>query len=272
MSLLIEDIKRKKELSDISNKFVKEELRDYLKKNHKAKIFLAGEFSTRSAYYKKIIKDVRMQLRRSYGLFRKKRKALKEFKIDVDESSVKEILKSHPSTKERLPFYKEIYEKIFMFTENPKVILDLGCGLNPFSYSYMKLSDSMYFAYDLSAGEIKLINDYFRKSGIKGRADVLNFLHTDKVKKLPKADVAFLFKITDILDKGKGHKKTEELIQAVPAGFVVVSFPTVTMSGRKMNFPQRRWIELMCSRLRYQFQSFEAGNEIFYMINRIKRQ
>tara|TARA_Y100000310_G_scaffold323182_1_gene383206 strand:- start:328 stop:1257 length:930 start_codon:yes stop_codon:yes gene_type:complete len=272
MSQLIDDIKKKKELSDISDKFVREELRNYLKRNFKAKKFLASEFSPRSAYYKKIIKDVRTQLRRSYGLFRRKGKVIKEFnKTANSKETITEILKSHSSTRERLEFYSEIYRKIFKITKDPKMILDFGCGLNPFSYSYMRLPHLTYFAYDLATDEIKLINDYFKKSKIKGRAYALNVLQTNQIKKLPQADIAFLFKMTDVLDKGKNHKNTEEVLKAIPARFVVVSFPTVTMSGRKMNFPRRKWIELLCERLKYELNYFEVGNELFYVIGKEKK-
>jgi len=263
MSQLINDIKKKKELQDISNKFVKDELRNYLKKNFKAKKFLAGEFSTRSSYYKKIIKDVRTQLRRSYGLFRKKSK------VDLSKiKDFKEVLESHSSTRERISLYKEIYKKIFATAGPVETILDFGCGLNPFSYKFLPEKNITYFAYDLAVNEIKLINDYFKKSKIKGGARILNVLQTNKIKKLPKADLAFLFKMTDVLDNGKGHKKTEEVIKAIPAKYIVVSFPTLTMSGKKMNFPRRKWIELMSERLGYFFKHFEISNEIFYIIEK----
>ena len=265
MSQLIRDIKQKKELNDISDKFVREELRNYLKRNYKAKKFLAGDFSTRSTYYRKIIKDVRLQLRRSYGLFRRKSKEIKDFK---EVNDFRDVLMSHASTKERLAHYPKIYDKIFKIAGLPKIILDFGCGLNPFSLEYMNLADLTYFAYDIATDEIKLINDYFKKSRIKGKAYTFNVLQTNKIKKLPQADIAFLFKMTDVLDRGKGHKTSEEIIKVIPARFVVVSFPTHTMSGRKMNFPRRKWIELMCERLKYSFNFFEIGNELFYVVGK----
>ena len=87
-----------------------------------------------------------------------------------------------------------------------------------------------------------------------------------KIKKLPQADIAFLFKMTDVLDRGKGHKKTEEVLKRIPAKFVVISFPTITMSGKKMNFPRRKWVELLCDRLDYTFRVLEFSNELFYVI------
>lgn len=264
MNELIKQIKNKMELRQISDKFVKEQLNIYLKKNPKAKKFLESDYSTRSSSYKKIIKEVRAELRRSYGLFRNK-VDFDELKRLIVKGEFKEILKLHSSTRERLPFYKELYKRIFKITINPKTILDLGCGLNYFSLIDY---DFEYYGYDISKDEMKIVDDYIKSTKKTGTARVLNVLDTVKVRKLPRSDVAFLFKMTDVLDKGKGHKKTEEVVKAIPSRYVVVSFPTLTMSGRKMNFPRRKWIELMCSRLDYEFRILEFSNEIFYVLRK----
>ncbi|HLC81207.1 MAG TPA: hypothetical protein VJH68_00975, partial [Candidatus Nanoarchaeia archaeon] len=57
-------------------------------------------------------------------------------------------------------------------------------------------------------------------------------------------------------------------LKLIPASFVVVSFPIKTMSGKKMNFPRRRWIELMCKRLGYAFNLIESENELFYVLKK----
>jgi hypothetical protein len=276
---LIEDIKRKKELQQISDEFVKEQLNIYLKKNPKAKRFLESEHSKRSAKYKKIIKEVRTSLRRSYGLFREKtnfaeiKSALEKLKKSMNkkairEEAVREILWSHSSTRERLPFYDKLYKKIFSLTGKPKTILDLGCGLNYFSLLNHNL---VYYGYDIAKNEIKVVNDYIKSSGKAAGAKILNILKITGLKKLPKGDVALLLKMTDIIDKAdkaKSHKNTENVIKAIPAKYIIISFPTITMSGRKMNFPRRKWIELMCKRQGYGFKSFELGNELFYVIKK----
>ena len=127
---------------------------------------------------------------------------------------------------------------------------------------------SEYYAYDLSKEEVKIINQFFKDKKIDGKARILDLLQTNKVKKLPKADVAFLFKMTDVLDKGKGHKTSELVIKNIPAKYIIVSFPTLTMSGKKMNHPRRGWIELMCKRLNYNFKVLEFSNELFYIIRK----
>jgi hypothetical protein len=263
---LIKDIKEKKELLELDDKFVKEEINQFFKREPKILKRLENDLNPKSKEYKQTIKEVRAKLRRSYGLFRveKESKNLKEL---IKTKDYQKILETHSSTKERLSLYPLLYKSILEMTTTPKTILDLGAGLNPLSYEYMKINCT-YYAYDLSKEEVKVINQFFKEKKIKGEAAILDLLQIEKVKQLPKADIAFLFKMTDVLDKNKGHKTSEKIIYAIPAKFIVVSFPTLTISGKKMNYPRRGWIELMCGRLGYEFKSFLLANEIFYCIRK----
>jgi len=273
---LVKKIKSKKELNQISDDFVKDQLFTYFQQKPKAISVLNKIKSTK---YKLIIKEVRSRLRRLYGQFRSedmvhvRRDLIEQFR---EASKIKrkkiidEILKTHSSTKERLNHYTNLYEKIFAITKKPKIILDLGAGINPLSFSYMGLRSVEYYAYDLSHDEINLINDYFsilteEKNNFSGYAKVLDLLHLEN---LPSADLCFLLKMTDVLDRGKGHKMTEQVIGNISTKFIVVSFPTLTMSGKKMNFPRRKWIELMCKRLGYHYKTLEFNNELFYVIEK----
>ncbi len=291
--VLLHDIKRKKELQEISVEFVIKELQSYLNKNHQAKKFLSQPkpLNPKSAQYKVIIKEVRAKLRTVYGLYREEhdldrreelisslfpkttnqtRQTLFFTKPALDNKILIELLKTHSSTEERADHYEKLYQTLFTITGKPYTILDLGCGINPFSIPLMKLDSLLYYAYDLSVEEIESLNDFFRSLNqinpkIIGKAEVLDLL---QFSKLPQADICFLFKMTDVLEHGKGHKVTESVIKSIPASFVVVSFPTKTMSGKKMNFPRRRWIELMCRRLNYSYQLLEFSNELFYVIRK----
>ena len=265
LTQLIKDIKQKKELTELDSKFVKEELNRYFKKEPKILKKLGEELNPKSKEYKKVIKEVRAKLRRSYGLFRVEKES-KDLKELFKKKDYQKILATHSSTKERLSFYDLLYQKIFKITGEPKTILDLGSGINPLSFSHMNLKNVNYFAYDLSKEEVKILNQFFKDKKIKGKAGILDLLQIEKVKKLPKAEVAFLFKMTDVLDKGKGHKTSEEIIKAIPAKFVVVSFATLTISRKKMTYPRRGWIELMCKRLGYEFKLLEFSNELFYVV------
>lgn len=90
-----------------------------------------------------------------------------------------------------------------------------------------------------------------------------------KIKSLPNSDIIFLFKIIDLIDF-KSHKPSEELIKILmqKTKFLVASFATKTLTNRNMNFPERKWFELMLSRNNLRFQSFKTPNELFYVINK----
>ena len=265
---LILEIKKKKELQTLNDNFVKTELLKILNQEPKFKGILK-KFNPKSALLKELIKKTREKLRRTSGLFKKEKKITVEEIIKID---YQELLKIHSSTKERIGFYNQLYSNLFKITGKPLRILDLGCGMNPLSIQLMKLERLEYYAYDIIE-EVNLLNLFFAKLHQKnhyfyGEAGILNLLELDKVKQLPKADVAFLFKVTDVLDRNKGHKNTEAVLQAVPAKYLVVSFPTLTMSGKKMTAPRRRWMEWLCKRLGWEYQMLEYVNELFYVVRK----
>lgn len=277
---LISTIKQKKELRELSEEFIRHHLHDYFRKHPLAVLVLD---KPRSEKYKRVVKDIRALLRRVYGLFRiEKRREdihglLKEFSTGrkLRQQKILEIiLSTHSSTKERLPIYSKLYLRLWKITGRPRTILDLGCGLNPFSLPLTGLRSVQYYAYDLSMEEVSLLRDFFvllhrKNSLIRGEAAVLDLLHSLSDQKLPAADVCFLFKMTDVLDQGKGHKKTEELLKQLSCRFVVVSFATKTMSGKKMTAPRRSWMEWLCNRLGWKFTIVEMPDELFYVIEKI---
>lgn len=278
---LITDIKSKKELRSLNDEFVREHIYHYLQRHLKSAELLAHSHSTKSAQYKKIIKEVRASLRKVYGLYRSQEQELKRKELVEEmltssahlQSRCTFILDTHPSTRERLAFYEKLYSKIFSITGKPATILDLGCGINPFSIPFMNLSKLSYYAYDLSEDEIETLNEFFdylhtQNPSFVGKAGILDIMQWAKLSELGKVDVCFLLKMTDVLDRGKGHKVTELVIAQVPARYVVVSFPTHTMSGKKMNVPRRNWMEWMCKRLGYTFTVLEFPTEIFYVVKK----
>ena len=279
MVVLIENIKQKKELREVSDTFVRDQLFQYFLR---APRMIFSLENSRSAQYKQIIKEMRAILRRVYGLFRVEQGAAERRELvekiatlSLPEQAVyiPRILATHSSTKERLAHYEELYQKIWKITGKPTKIIDLGCGINPFSIPLMDLPQLQYYAYDISEDEIGLLQQFFKQEhrlnlAFKGVAEILDVLHFAAVEKLKQVDVCFLFKMTDVLDRGKGHKVTEEVLRRVPAKFVVVSFATRTMSGKKMTAPRRRWMEWLCQRLGWKYTIVEIPNELFYVIRK----
>jgi 16S rRNA (guanine(1405)-N(7))-methyltransferase len=274
---LIAGIKSKKELRSLSLEFVRQQVDLFFRQNPKLLPYLNNP---RSEKYKLIIKSVRQKLRRSYGLFRQEEDTslLSSLVTKLNQSPLvyREILKIHSSTRERMPYYPSLYRSIFKITKIPSSIMDLGCGLNPYSIPYylssLRSKKLDYYAYDLSEEEISCLNEYFsflhqQAPNFVGQAQILNLLHSD-LTALPKSDVCFLFKMTDHLDLGKGHKATEKVLLSLPARFIVISFATKTMSGKSMTAPRRRWMEWLCQRLGYHYHLIEFPDEIFYVIEK----
>ena len=165
---LINDIKQKKELRELGDDFVRERLFKYLQRNHKAAKFLLHAPSSKSSRYKLVIKAVRAELRTVTGLFQLEKGPAERQKLLAQLlkgapalPTVAKLLQTHASTKERLPFYQELYSKLFTHTGLPQTVIDLGCGLNPFSIPYMAAGPLKYYAYDINDEEIQHLNLFF---------------------------------------------------------------------------------------------------------------
>ena len=61
---------------------------------------------------------------------------------------------------------------------------------------------------------------------------------------------------------------SEKLIENLNSRFIVVSFSTKTLSGKKMNFPERNWFGRMLMRLGKKFKKINFENEVFYVITK----
>jgi len=243
---LIQKIKEKKSLHNLEDHYVQEEINKFLKQNQKLKNKLK-EKTLKKKDKEQIIKEVRNILNIVYGQF-----WIGE-KLELD---------SHKSTKERIEDYNEIYQKIFSITGKPKTILDLGAGLNILTYK--DYPEIHFIATELTKIDCEKIKEYYKNNKINAE-----IIQTDLRTHLefPKADLCFMFKILDTIEK-KGHKLAEELIQKIKAKYIVVSFSTITVHNQKMNYPKRGWIEQLTKRLEYETEKFETRNEIFYIIKK----
>jgi len=277
---IINKIKSYKKYKTISNVIIIEELEHYFKKYPDLK-----ERKLKKSEQKKIIKEIRKKLHRIYSSYqiRKKKdikRLLNELKNILEQSQINKkailsitngLLSTTLSTKERLPYYKYIYGKIFKLTGKPKTIVDLGAGLNPFSYPYMKLSSLKYYSYDIDISDCNLLNNYFsimNSVGLKGSAKINN-INTIEVDNLPQPDIVFLFKVIDLIDE-KNKKKSKELIKNLieknKTRFIVASFSTKTLTRKPMNLSRRIGFEKILKSMNLKFKDFSIENEIFYVI------
>ena len=272
----VAEIKKKKNLSSLPDNFVKALVEEFFVKYPKMKSILESHPKPlKSKDFKFMLKEVRKRLHEIYGVFvlgKRDLKPLKEHlkKVDsLDEEALElhmGILKSHKSSSERIDFYSDVYEKIFSVTGKPKTILDLACGLNPLSFPWMDLKKVKYFAYELTKEDCNFIQEYFdlmKPFGLDGEAFALDLM---RVEQLPKTDVCFLFKVLDSLEDLE-RNYSEKLLEKIPARFIVVSFPTMSIGGRNP-IRQRGWFFRMMRNLSLSAETFEFENEIFYVVKK----
>lgn len=261
----IKAVKEKKELENIDDGFVHDTVKKLRIDISKAKID-----SPKS--YKEELKAVRKELREKYGLFITK-EAKKSGKImeklrkgeNLQEACV-EMLKTHRSSKERLEFYSEIYNKIFSKIKGIHSVLDLACGMNPFSYIFIpKYKDKEYTCVELNESDCKTINEFFKVAKLKGKAVSMDLSKTENINKLPNSDVCFLFKMITTIEEKEWI--LEELIKSLKSKYIIVSLPTKTISGKKMK-TTGMWINEMVEKLGYKCEGFDVENEAFYIITK----
>ena len=139
------------------------------------------------------------------------------------------ILAAHASTKERIPILEEFYARLFALTGPPRTVLDLACALHPFGFPWMGLpASTKYYAYDIHAPRLALINHFFGLVGLEPLA-----IQQDILVEPPRieADVAFFFKEAHRFEqrqRGSSHK----MLSAVRAHWLLVSLPTASLNGK----------------------------------------
>lgn len=251
MDSLVAQIKDKRELRSLPDPLVEKTLKDYLAKN-KLKLPKAEK------EIKLILKEVRAELRRYTGQYTLKSN-IKHIKEILSSNNLEDLLKEHRSTKERIqdyPIIKQIINNL-----NPKSILDLGCGINPIAIAKKAVR---YHAYDINDADLHIVREFFKQNKIEGDT---HHLDIRTIEVFPKVDLCIIFKVLDILGEQR-NEVTEHLLKVIEAKHFLISFSTVTLSGRPMNSPYRRWFERILKELNYHYDVKRTSQELLYLIKK----
>ena len=241
----VDKVVDKRELRGLSKEVVSRVVKEYF---YKRKI---KNFKEDSKEEKLIIKEIRNELRRYSGMFQNKTRKFKSWE---------DLLERHSSTRER----KNEYEKVkkLIYSSKPRSILDLGCGINPIGVGK---KDLKYYACDIREDELKLVKEYFKEKGISGKVFVCDL--TQKGYKFPKVDLCLIFKVLDILGKNRVNL-ARKLLKKIDSKKIIISFPTITLSGKNMRYVKRPWLERILGELGWKFNIEKIGNELFYVIDK----
>lgn len=214
------------------------------------------------------IKFTRDLLRKTFSGFSGK-KILVEKNKDADE-----LLKRHLSTRERYPYYDEIYRRILRNLPKKICVIDLGAGINGLGYGFFSKAgkDVHYTGVEAIGQIVDIVNDYFEKNRITGEMVHVSLFELEKMKKLikqtSKPRIIFLFKVIDSIEKIERDYTKTLLEEIVPfADRVVVSFATESWFRRKKFYANRRWFtDFVKERWRFT-DDFEIGGERYLVFD-----
>jgi hypothetical protein len=256
-SELIKKIIQKKEFSQLSQKDVEMAFKKFDKNIY------ADEEK---------IKKTRDLLRKVFSGFSSKK--ILSLKI-LEKKSIEEILKKHLSTGERIGYYEKLYKKILKKLPKKLKIIDLGAGINGFSYNYFKKAgyEVNYIAIESMGQFTSLMNSYFKKEKINGKAYSVSLFELDKLKKLIKKQkkprIVFLFKTVDSLEMLK-KDYSKKLISEISnlTDRMIISFSTESMIKRKKFRVNRKWIFDFLKENFKILDDFEIRGERYFVIEK----
>lgn len=187
-----------------------------------------------------------------------------------DPASVRDacarILSSHTSTRERLRIVDRFYAQIFALTGKPGAILDVACALNPLTFPWMGLPNTLeYHAYDIHETRVDFVNTFFSLQGLPALAKV-----QDVAFDFPQetADVAFFLKELHRFEQNYA-KRGLALLDALRARYLVVSFPTVSLhSGRSLTDRYRQFLPELIAGRGWSIEEIEFETELVFCVDK----
>ena len=192
--------------------------------------------------------------------------------LNIKDKDPEWILRKHLSTRERLPYYKDVYKKVLEGTGEKVSILDFGAGINGFSYGFFEKKVD-YIGVEAIGQLVELMNYYFKTRGLNGWAIHESIFNLEKIKKYIKQvkgeKIVFLFKTLDSLEMLKRDYSKELLSEIVPlVDRVVVSFATRSMIKREKFMVNRKWITDFIKESFKITDDFEIGGERYIVFSK----
>jgi len=158
------------------------------------------------------------------------------------------LLEAHMSSKKRdyQKFYGEIFGAIGNRQSDIKSVVDLGCGVNGFSYEFLPGSPR-YVGIEAAGQLVRQMNEFFEAKGFDAEAVCGDLFDLDfVVKTLEKAEkdrVVFLFQVVDALESVERNfslKLVDKIMENCE--WLVLSVPLVSLGGGKKFAVKRKWL------------------------------
>lgn len=182
-----------------------------------------------------------------------------------------EVLGTHNSTKERLNFIGDFYIKIKEKVSNLHRVIDLGCGLNPFSYPWIQsaFGDIEYIGYDINKEATTKIDSLFQNLNLP-----VHLYYNDLFDSIPEhteSDVVMLLKILPCLEQQeKGI--SEKILNSIKSKTFIISFPSLSLGGKQKGMKENynNFIDSILTPNTVEYSFIDFFNERIYIFNRIQ--
>ena len=191
--------------------------------------------------------------------------------MDMHSSEVKDfctdVMRSHYSTDERIPILEDFYQTILNRIQPIHSILDLACGLNPLATPWMPVEEDVrYIGCDIFRDMTAFLNvfgKHFKKNMQYHTCNLLEADFNEQVK------VAFLLKTLPCLEQlEKGF--TENLLRAIPAEYILISYPISSLSGKSKGMQENytdQFTQLMAA-FKWTYEQFEFMSELAFLVKK----
>jgi 16S rRNA (guanine(1405)-N(7))-methyltransferase len=187
--------------------------------------------------------------------------------VEAARKLSKEVLESHASTAERLEILDRIYVDLFQITGPPTSVLDVACGLNPFSLPWMHLQPGVpYRAIDIDGRLITLADRFLARARPGAIAECRDVL--DGSCRL-EADVVLMMKSLPCLEQQRGGAAVE-LLSRITARRIAVSFPTRSLGGLEKGMAEHyaAIVSRIADASGYEVQRISYPTETVYVLGR----
>lgn len=233
----------------------------------------AQELAKRPSY-KTALKATKSKLHQVGGAYRRTRMDYEKGLHLLQETAVSPqdfrttcqiIMKTHASTRERLPILNDFYQTVLADLPPIDTVLDVACGLNPLAWPWMPFGPTVqYTAVDIYADMLHFIQQFFVIAGVNGRIqqrDVIGDPPTEA------ADLILLLKTLPCLEQ-VDKTAASDLLDTLNGRYLLISYPTQSLGGRSKGMMaqySQQFAQLANGRF-WQVQRFEFASELAFLV------
>ncbi|TAK13005.1 MAG: 16S rRNA methyltransferase [Anaerolineae bacterium] len=183
---------------------------------------------------------------------------------DALKAECRAMMKTHASSRERLPHLEEFYAVVFGAMGPVTSVLDVACGLNPLALPWMPPGIT-YYATDIYTDMTAFCDAFRERLGRAGRVWASDVLGAPPDVAVDAALVLKTLPCLEQVDKEAGST----LLRSLKASRIIVSFPVASLGGRDKgmasNYSTR--FEMLAAEESWQVERLDTPGELTYLLN-----